>query len=454
MTEPQLRLMARGTILVAGILSLSLLLPIRTGHAQELIELTDRDQPLESGFEEVFRVGVVDGEDWEMFSRIHKVAFDVSGNLYVFDSTDQGTGSNLRIAVFDRTGAFLRIFGSAGEGPGEFRRPTTYGVMRDGTTIVGDMAHRAYHVFDPTGRFVRMVRGGMGTPQGSGIEGMTTTIGAAVLHELQVDPRGGAVYSTEVPQMLVSSLSGTWEVPSDYRPIYRHTLGGTEAQTETVVRAWRPQRNPREDAFKVPGKLPVSISGPDGESKPLQEILGEMTRPRTFEPRTLMGVLPDGGIVYSDSSLYALKVVASDGGGLVRTITRPFRPKPVTSRIEEEYKRQREEMSGQTGETGGRSSSFFLGWAEFYPEIPAIQEIATTWDGRIWVMRQGDDLLEDGPIDVLTADGEYVGTYPTGVTRMPDAFGPDGLAVFIEYEEHDVYDVAIVVARRLPVEVR
>ena len=47
-------------------------------------------------------------------------------------------------------------------------------------------------------------------------------------------------------------------------------------------------------------------------------------------------------------------------------------------------------------------------------------------------MRQGDEILEDGPIDVLTADGEYVGTYRTGATRMPNAFGPDGLAVFIE----------------------
>ena len=34
---------------------------------------------------------------------------------------------------------------------------------------------------------------------------------------------------------------------------------------------------------------------------------------------------------------------------------------------------------------------------------------------------------------------------------MPDAFGPDGLAVFIELDE---FDVASVVVRRLPVEVR
>ena len=66
-------------------------------------------------------------------------------------------------------------------------------------------------------------------------------------------------------------------------------------------------------------------------------------------------------------------------------------------------------------------------------------------------MRQGDELFEDGPIDVLTAAGEYVGTYRTGTTKMPDAFGPDGLAAFIELDE---FDLARVVVRRLPATVR
>ena len=61
-------------------------------------------------------------------------------------------------------------------------------------------------------------------------------------------------------------------------------------------------------------------------------------------------------------------------------------------------------------------------------------------------MRQGDELLEDGPIDVLTVGGEYLGTYRTGATKMPDAFGPDGLMAFVELDE---YDVASVVVRRV-----
>ena len=86
----------------------------------------------------------------------------------------------------------------------------------------------------------------------------------------------------------------------------------------------------------------------------------------------------------------------------------------------------------------------------FYHEIPVLRSLSTTWEGRIWVMRQGDELIGDGPIDVMTAAGEYVGTYPSGATAMPDAFGPDGLAAFVELGE---FDVSRVVVRRLPTEV-
>ena len=66
-------------------------------------------------------------------------------------------------------------------------------------------------------------------------------------------------------------------------------------------------------------------------------------------------------------------------------------------------------------------------------------------------MRRDEAVLEDGPIDVLTAEGEYIGTYRAAATKMPDAFGPDGLAAFIELDE---FEVPSVVVRRLPVGVR
>ena len=67
------------------------------------------------------------------------------------------------------------------------------------------------------------------------------------------------------------------------------------------------------------------------------------------------------------------------------------------------------------------------------------------------MQRRGDEPENGGAIDVVTPGGEYVGTYSAEATAMPDAFGPDGLAAFIELDE---FDVASVVVRRLPTEVR
>ena len=57
----------------------------------------------------------------------------------------------------------------------------------------------------------------------------------------------------------------------------------------------------------------------------------------------------------------------------------------------------------------------------------------------------------DGPIDLLTADGRYLGTLRADATSMPSAFGPDGLVAFVERDE---LDVPTVVVKRLPTEVR
>ena len=75
-----------------GILAATLLttLPIA---AQEIVDLTGRDQRLNADFEEIFRVGVLNGESWEMFGAVRDVAFDASGNLYLFD----GLGGPARV---------------------------------------------------------------------------------------------------------------------------------------------------------------------------------------------------------------------------------------------------------------------------------------------------------------------------------------------------------------------
>ena len=146
-------------------------------------------------------------------------------------------------------------------------------------------------------------------------------------------------------------------------------------------------------------------------------------------------MLPDGGIAHSDSSTYALKITPPDAGEVARVIRRPLRPEPVTDAVKRQYRERRNVGRGRA----------------FYPEVPVLRSLSTTWEGRIWVQRRGGEPGTDGPIDVVTSDGRYVGTFAAGATAMPNAFGPRGLAAFIEFDD---FDVASVVVRRLPAAVR
>ena len=180
----------------------------------------------------------------------------------------------------------------------------------------------------------------------------------------------------------------------------------------------------------------------------LADALAQVGFPAHFEPPLLVGILPDGGIVHADSSTYALKITPSGSREVARVIRRPFEPEPVTPAMERDYEERRAALVSEQRASGSVSVAIER---PFYHEIPVLHDLSTTWEGRIWVQRRGEHPERGGPIDVVTPDGDYVGTYSAEATAMPDAFGPDGLAAFIELDE---FDVASVVVRRLPTEVR
>ena len=320
--------------------------------AQEVIELPAEDRILEAEFEEVYRVGSVDGDEWELFSRVSAVGFGQSGDLHVMD--DQGG----RIVVVSEEGEFVREFGRIGDGPGEFSANTNtavgFTVLRDGRTVVFDPGHSAFDVFGPDGEFDRSVRMPGNSlylirtllPAGDGQNVITTSVSAF--------GRGGSAGGPEPP----------------FRPVYRLVLTGDEAVQDTVIRAWRPSGDP------------------DG-----------------FGPELVAGALPGGGLVYTDSSAYAIKV-ATGNGELARVLTRPFRPEPVTGRIRDrEIERQLEENEERTARSSSRFAAALaemrrerIGNMEFYHEVPVVRDLQTSWEGTIWVLRRGDEPASDGPI--------------------------------------------------------
>ena len=382
--------------------------------AQQVVELPAEDRLLDADFEEVYRVGAVAGDDWETFGNVRDLAFDRVGNLYVVDT--QGA----RIVVVDPRGGFVRRLGGVGQGPGEFDQHNTtsirIAVLSDGRVAAFD---QRFSLFGPDGEFERTVR---------------LRDGALVfMPRLDVDRRGESVLATGEVRivdiaMLRGRADGTLSQP-EYRHVVRVDLTGDEAALDTVAYAWLPP--------------------------------GEATG---FIPPLSAGALPGGGVAYTDSSAYAIKVAGADGT-LERVLTRPFVPEPVTDRIrQDERERRLKRLEGDplgAGRSGGERGAMMNSMTgamreqaesmEFHPVVPVVRRLRTSWEGYIWVQRRGEEPVSDGPIDVLAPDGRYLGTFSADGMSMPGAFGPDGLAAFVEVDE---LGVQTVVVRRLPEAIR
>ena len=431
--------MTQPNLVFATFIALSCgLAPAAAGSAQEIIQLPAEDRRLDADFEELYRVGSLTGEDWEQFGRIYEIAFDAADNVYLLD-IDAFT-----VVVVNRKGALVRKIGRQGDGPGEFDFPRQLAVLADGRVVVSDIArHRAFQIFNDDGGFDRGVRV---EDDLLGIRGR--------FHALRGED-DAVVLSGWVDRFEPGRSTRDNSVPGR-RPILRIALDRDTAVWDTIADGWAP---PSFSRLEVGGRNLLM----EGQSPP----------PRTFDPELLVGPLPGGGVAFSDSSTYAIKVADADGG-VGRILTRPFQPGQVTDRIlEAEIERQLEayvmdlEASGQrsrlmtnagTGETvvgvmddwmkeaALKSTRAILEATPAANEVPVILDLRTTWDGEIWARRRGEDLLSDGPIDVLTQDGRYLGSYLAD-TPMPTAFGPKGLLAFVEtgaLGEHTV------VVKRMP----
>ena len=384
--------------------------------AQEVIDLPAQDSFLVGNFQGVYSVGSVAGDGWDTFGEVGDVAFDAAGNLYIFDT------QALRISVVDRTGALVRQFGQRGEGPGEFEpdfgEMLRLAVLPDGRAVVYTWNRGAFVLFRADGEYERTVRI---------VDGVRTTfMGLQALTGTDAVIATSPVLRPSTAPLDVRQRTGT--SPTS-RAVELFRLDGFLATVDTLVEAWSP-----------PGD------------------------PGGFAPQLASGALPDGGIAYTDSSAYAIKIVSSTGNP-VRILTRPIQPDPVTERdkalfiewqldLERSIQRDLARLGGTYADIAEKMSERNRRWAEsmvFYHEIPVIRSMKTGWNGNIWVQRRSTELASVGNIDVLTPDGRYLGTYPPSATAMPAAFGPDGLVAWVERVE---LDVQTVVVKRLPPRLR
>ena len=405
-------------------------------HAQEVVELPVEDRLLNADIPEVYRVGG-GGSAWELLTTVTSLSFDARGNLHIADLS----GGELEVIVVDPRGTLVRRFGRKGEGPGEFRDATEAFALADGRTVVPDNGHFAYHVFAPGGSFDRMVR----YPGVGPSHNRTPAETPARNPRLRMaDPWSGD---------LILRVTRVWEVQID--SVTRIGSIRDVDGPRQVLRLHLGEEDSREDTVSA-------VMSSDGGAG--------------FQAEFLFGPLPDGAVAISNSQDYAIRI-AGPSPEVTRVLVRRLAPRPWTDRRLEEYTRHLQRGFREAAASGGGVAGIVggidnlissIGEARFSGDIPLIETLETTWEGNIWVGRVPADGFPDldfetmlsgtfapsqdrprprrpGPIDILTPGGAYIGTLPSAT--MPVAFGPDGLAAYLEINELDVPEVVV---RRLP----
>lgn len=376
-----------------------------------------------------YTVGQAAGGHWDSFSRVTSVAFDEESRLFILD-----TDAHL-VSLVDPEGELVTQFGSRGDGPGQFRVPQSLALRPGGEVVVADAGHRAFLIFDAQGVYQRQ------HPFPDGV-----MAGANLLFPHLDD---GLVYAARgvIMQRVGGPGSGPPSIP-DGTPIHRMILAGEAAQDTVLHRAWRPPRELGE-----PGR----VQGPRGGVRlPGLAI-------RAFEPQLHLAVFPDGRLAVADSSDYRIQIL-DRWGGLDGTVERPIEPRPVTQadRTRERDRRLAELEAGggpriQIVTSGGSFDQGDLREMleeqvqdmDFWPELPVIRSLAVDNQSRLWVHRSGEG-RDPGPLDLLTAEGELLGTIPPDALTIPQAFGPDGQVAWIELDELEVSRVRVARLEGLP----
>ena len=375
--------------------------------------------------EDIYRVGAIDGDSWDVFGRIASVAFDPSGNLYILD------GDANHVAVVDPSGELVRTVGKQGGGPGEFQAPFGFAPLPDGRLAVFDIGKQGFQVFDETGAFLESVS----VDLSDGSPGQ----------EIGVRPDGRLVSAGGIRMSFGGPPGDGEDEEPEGRPVSLFSVDGEDR--EVLYDAWAPPPPETE--------MSETLEGGGGRS------MSFSMRMQAFEPGLHVAVFPSGQVAVVDSTGYRVKIL-DQAGSVVEVLERPIDPLMVDDAIREaETERRLAAVDGQGGGrvmvVGGGGGGMSIDQErmqemmrrqvesmEFAELVPVISALAVDGFGRLWVQRHDSTGDDEGPIDLLGPGGVYHGTIAEGAIEVPDAFGPDGIAAYIEEDDLGVQTVRVV----------
>ena len=375
----------------------------------------------------VWSIRGIDAPAWAAFGEVSDLAFDGEGNLHILD------GSAGRITVIDVLGERVRSHGAPGQGPGEILAPGPLVVRADGSSALYDYGHLAWLHFDTLGAFVRLVRAGEDGTQAPGSEALPYPDGS-----------------------IIAAGAGVVESGAGYAiPVFRYGRDGVGSEESGVGIA-----GAGEILFEARALPPPPPPVVDQVTLGGSTIAVRIPRERGFEPGLHLAILPDGRIAVADS--FAWRVELREGTGTqVGVLERPIEPLPVTGALRDRERARRLAaaargelpgfmISGRDGSMSPADRSSVQRFMEaqlenmvFTDYVPVIAGLGVDSRGTLWVARNSDEPGVAGPTDLVSNEGAYLGTLAPGEVSLPRAFGPDGLAAWVNQDELGVFRILV-----------
>jgi hypothetical protein len=361
------------------------------------------------GLEEVLTIGTAAGEPEYQFGQIAGVAVTSDGRILVVDQQAQ------HLKVFAPDGTYERTIGQAGSGPGEFG-PGMAGVLvgRADTIIVPDMGNQRVNV-------LRL--------DDSDASSFRMSFERGIPARWDMTAAGDLVYQLRALNLPNTEQRDTLDL------IARVTYGG-----ELVDTLMTPARG-RSFTFSDEGA----------------------PQRRVFSPEPVWALFGDDGICFAVNDAFRLSFY--EDGSLVRVVTLPHEPKPVTEAdidfFMETVQRLLEEQGIPPEQIEIIKGTF--GFADYFP---AFLQFLPGPDGSLWVQRvqeptgmteeereSWNPLLDLGATvwDVFDEEGRYLGELPMPGRFQPVIFEND-LMYGISRDEFDVQYVKVLRVTGLPAE--
>jgi DNA-binding beta-propeller fold protein YncE len=96
-------------------------------------------------------------EDGQYFWQPNAVLVAPNGDIFVSEGhANNPQQAKARVLKFDRTGRFIKEWGTMGNGPGQFMQPHALAMDSQGRLFVGDRSNNRIQIFDQEGNFIDM----------------------------------------------------------------------------------------------------------------------------------------------------------------------------------------------------------------------------------------------------------------------------------------------------------